>query len=70
MELNENNKFLSIQDTADMLHLKNKKTIENWLYTGVLPRSLTVKLGRRVFFIRERFEEFLENTAEQQNKEK
>ena len=66
MELNDNNKYLSIQDVADMLHLKNKKTVDNWLYTGVLPRNLTFTLGRRVFFHRAKLEEFIENTANKQ----
>ncbi len=70
MNFNDNNKYLSIQDVADMFHLKSKKTVDNWLYSGTLPRSLTVKLGRHVFFIRAKLEEFLENTANKQYKEK
>lgn len=65
MDFNDNKKYLSIQDVADMFNLKNKKTVDNWLYTGTLPRNLTVKLGRHVFFVRAKLEEFIENKSNQ-----
>ena len=56
--------LLSIEETAKQFPGKKKKTIDNWLYQGVLPRNLTIKLGRNVFFIREELEKFLyENRA-------
>ena len=60
--------LLSIENVMTIFHLKNRKTIDNWLYSGTLPRSLTVKIGRNVFFLKDKLEEFLNNTYEKQNK--
>ena len=51
--------FLTIEDVMKIFHKKDRKTIDNWLYTGVLPRSLTIKMGRSVFFDKAKLEDFL-----------
>lgn len=38
---------------------KHKKVM-NWLNNGVLPRSVTVKIGREILFVKERIEEFIQ----------
>lgn len=42
--------LLTAEDLVKLLHLKSTKTIYNWLYSGTMPRSLTVKISRNVFF--------------------
>lgn len=58
--------LLTVEEVATMLHLKNRKTIDNWLYTGTLPRELTLKIGRKLFFVKEKLEEFIKNSYEVQ----
>lgn len=58
--------LLTIDEVATFLHLKNRKTIDNWLYSGVLPRGLTMKIGRRLFFVKSKLEEFIKNRYEAQ----
>ena len=50
--------LLTTQNVADMFH-KPKKTIDNWLYSGTLPRNLTVKMGRHVFFLKDKLDDFI-----------
>jgi len=38
---------------------KHRKVM-NWLNNGVLPRSVTVKIGRDVLFVKEKIEKFVE----------
>lgn len=58
--------FLTIKEVMDMFHLTKRKTIDNWLYSGTLPRSLTVRIGRHVFFIKDKLEDFLKTVNEEQ----
>lgn len=58
--------LLTINDVMAMFHLKKRKTVDNWLYSGTLPRSLTVRVGRNVFFMKDKLEEFIKNTYEKQ----
>ena len=51
--------LLTIDEIVKLLHLKNRKTIDNWLYNGTIPRGLTVKIGHRVLFFKDKFEEFI-----------
>jgi len=58
--------LLTIKEVMDMFHLTKRKTIDNWLYSGTLPRSLTVRIGRHVFFIKDKLEDFLKTVNEEQ----
>ena len=58
--------FMTVEDVTTALHLKNSKTIYNWLYSGSLPRSITVKIGKNLFFIKEKFEDFITKQNEEQ----
>ena len=58
--------LLTIKEVMDMFHLTKRKTIDNWLYSGTLPRSLTVRIGRHVFFMKDKLEEFIKNTYQEQ----
>lgn len=58
--------LLTIKEVMAMFHLTKRKTIDNWLYSGTLPRSLTVRIGRHVFFIKDKLEEFIKNTYQEQ----
>lgn len=58
--------LLTIEEVAAMFSLSKRKTIDNWLYNGTLPRSLTVKIGRHVFFMKDKLEEFIKNTHQKQ----
>lgn len=58
--------LLTIKEVMDMFHLTKQKTIDNWLYSGTLPRSLTVRIGRHVFFIKDKLEDFLKTVNEEQ----
>ena len=42
--------LLTFEDVAKIFH-KNKKGIKNWLQNGILPRSITIKVGRNVYFV-------------------
>ncbi len=53
--------LLTIEEVAAIFKLSKRKTIDNWLYTGVLPRSLTVKIGKHVFFMKDKLDEFIKN---------
>lgn len=65
----EEDNLMTPEDVAKFLHLKNRKSVDNMLYTGTLPRSLTVRLGRNVIFFKDRLIKFLEETADKQAKE-
>ncbi len=58
--------LLTIEEVMAMFHLKKRKTIDNWLYSGTLPRSLTLKIGRNVFFVKEKLENFIKISYEKQ----
>ena len=58
--------LLTIKDVMEMFHLSKRKTIDNWLYSGTLPRSLTVRIGRHVFFLKDKLEEFIKNANKEQ----
>ena len=58
--------LMTIDDVANFFSVKGRATIDNWLYGGILPKSLTIKVGRRVFFVKEKLEEFLKKQYEQQ----
>lgn len=58
--------LLTIEEVVAMFHLKKRKTIDNWLYSGTLPRNLTVKIGRNLFFLKDKLEAFIVATYENQ----
>lgn len=58
--------LLTIEEVAVMFHLKKRKTIDNWLYSGTLPRNLTVRIGRNVFFMKDKLEAFIKAMNEEQ----
>lgn len=58
--------LMTIKDVATFFSVSGRTTIDNWLYSGVLPKSLTIKVGGRVFFVKEKLEEFLEKQYEKQ----
>lgn len=51
--------LLTTDDLVKLLNLKNSRTIENWLQSGVLPRSTVVKLGRLRRFSKTKIDEWL-----------
>jgi hypothetical protein len=54
--------LLTREETAEFFKAKNAKVISNWLYQEILPRNeLTVKIGGRLFFLKEKLEEFILN---------
>ena len=60
--------LLTIQQVMEIFHLTNRKTIDNWLYSGTLPRNLTIKMGRNLFFVKAKLYEYLEETYSKQTK--
>lgn len=58
--------LLTIEEVTAMFHLKKRKTIDNWLYSGTLPRNLTVRIGRNVFFMKDKLEAFIKAMHEEQ----
>ena len=62
----QNDNYMTPEDVAKFLHLKNRKTVDNMLYSGTLPRNLTIRLGRNVIFFKDRLIKFLEETADRQ----
>ena len=60
--------LLNSIDVAEYFRLvgtdkQKHRKIMNWLNNGVLPRSVTVKIGRDVLFVREKIEKFIEEKA-------
>lgn len=53
--------LLTAEELTEMLHLKNKKTVINMLYSGTLPKYTTVKIGRLLRFSKEKINEWLED---------
>lgn len=60
--------LMSYEDVMKFFDFKTRHTIDNWLFTGVLPRTLTVKIGRRIYFLKDKLEEFIKQQAEIQSK--
>lgn len=58
--------LMTIKDVAEFFSVKGRATIDNWLYSGILPKSLTIKVGGRVFFVKEKLEKFLQEQYEMQ----
>ena len=57
--------LLNALDVADIFRLKGSdkekhRKILNWLNNGILPRSVTIKMGRDILFVREKTEQFIE----------
>ncbi len=57
--------LLNALDVADIFRLKGSdkekhRKILNWLNNGVLPRSVTIKMGRDILFVRAKIEQFIE----------
>ena len=53
--------LMTIEDVVKFFKVKNRRTIDNWLYTGALPRNeVTAKIGNKVYFIKEKLIEFLQ----------
>lgn len=61
--------LLTIEEVAAIFRVPKRKTIDNWLYTGVLPRALTVKIGKHVFFVKDALNKFLKEKYENQLKQ-
>lgn len=63
-------KLLTTLDVADIFRLdgtdkqKNRKIIY-WLQDEIIPRSTTIKVGRKILFIEEKINEFLLEKAGQ-----
>lgn len=58
--------LMTINDVVKFFSVKSRDTIDSWLCRGVLPKSLTIKVGGRVFFVKDKLEEFLKKKYEQQ----
>lgn len=58
--------LMTIENVAKFFSVKGRATIDSWLFNGILPKSLTIKVGGRVFFVKEKLEEFLKTQYEQQ----
>lgn len=58
--------LLTIEEVAAIFKQQNRKTIDNWLYNGTLPRALTVKIGKHVFFVKPALEKFIQEKYEKQ----
>ena len=56
----ETDLLLQLKDVAEIFH-KDIKGIRNWLQNGVLPRNVTVKIGRNVYFHRDKLNAFIES---------
>lgn len=56
--------LMTVEQVAKFFQQKNRKVIDNWLYTGALPRTLTVKIGNKLFFVKERLEKFIEQRCQ------
>ena len=54
----EDFELMSIEDVAKFMGFK-RCTIDNWLFKGVLPLDLTIKIGRSRMFIKSELVEFL-----------
>lgn len=67
-EAGELMELLTIKEVMAMFHINNRRTIDNWLYVGTLPRNLTVKIGRNLFFVKDKLEDFIKTTYENQQK--
>lgn len=65
--MEEKMELLTVEEVTALLHLKNRKTIDNWLYSGILPRELTLKIGRKLFFVKSKLDEFLKTSYAAQN---
>jgi len=58
--------LLSIKGAAEFFKC-GRQTIDNWLHNGVLKREkVTVKVGGRVFFIKEELENHVRELRQQQ----
>jgi len=54
--------LMTIEDAVKFFKVKNRRTIDNWLYTGALPRDeITTKIGNKVYFIKEKIEKYINN---------
>jgi hypothetical protein len=52
--------LMTIEDAVKFFKVKDRRTIDNWLYTGALPRNeVTTKIGNKVYFIKEKLEQFI-----------
>ncbi|MEI7474723.1 MAG: hypothetical protein WCK67_08075 [bacterium] len=52
--------LMTIEDVKNFFKVKKRKTIDDWLNRGVLDKDkLTIKVGGRRFFVKERLIEFL-----------
>ena len=52
--------LMTIDDVRDFFKVKKRRTIDDWLNRGVLDKDkLTIKVGGRRFFIKQKLIEFL-----------
>lgn len=51
--------LMTKEEVAQFFKQKDKRVIDNWIYQGVLPKTLTIKIGRKVFFVKHKLEEFI-----------
>lgn len=59
--------LLTPEEVMEKFRLKKRKTLDNWLYYGTLPRKLTIKVGGNLYFLKDKLDEFLESTYNTQN---
>ena len=52
--------LLTTDEVAKILRFESKDSIHQMLHSGTLPKELTVKIGRKRLFIKEKLEEFIE----------
>ncbi len=51
--------FLTTEEVAEILRFKSIDSIHQMLHSGTLPKELTLRIGRKRLFIKEKLEEFL-----------
>ena len=52
--------LLTAEEVMVIFKKKKPKDIYNMLYNEVLPRSLTLKIGSNLYFVKSKLDEFLE----------
>ncbi len=59
--------LMTIEQTAKFLQANSRQAVDNLLHTGVLPKDLTVKVGKRRLFIKEKLVEHLLNESKKES---
>lgn len=59
--------LMTIEDVRDFFKVKKRRTIDDWLLRGILDKQkLTVKIGGRRFFVKEKLLEFVKDQMTEQ----